>query len=114
MDRPAWREYGLIVVYEQMPCRLRLPQKMTDDGLAKIEVEIDFGAPRMRVRGHGVPDASLGQFGETHHELAGFDAVGVNVLINLPLVRAGLRAQGDGLGFLLTDQRGGIGVVRGA
>src|SRR5688572_24180362 len=45
----------------------------------QIEVEIDLGSTRMRVRRHRVPDTARFELGEAHHELATFDSFGMNI-----------------------------------
>lgn len=87
---------------------------MGDDVVAgDVEVEVDFGAAGVGVGGHGVPDGAVGEVGEAHDELAGFDAALVDVLVDFADVGGGLGAEGAGGGLVFGDVGGGVGGVGG-
>src|SRR5581483_3721125 len=59
---------------------------MDEHFIAKIEIEIYLRPAIVCVRRECVPDASLGEFGVSHHQLAARDAAHVNVFADGPLV----------------------------
>src|SRR6266498_4153699 len=77
------------------------------------EVQVHLGAPVVGVARHGVPDAALGELGNTEHQLAGADAVGVDVLADRPYVRVRRVAQPHRLHAVALRERGRVrGVCR--
>ena len=92
-----------------------LAHQMHDEGLGlEIEIEIGFHAPVMHVARHGVPHRAGGKARETHHQLAGLDAVGVDELKDRTLVGGFLAAQIEPFGVALADQLGRIAAWAGA
>src|ERR1700678_703852 len=78
-----------------------------------IEVEVDFAATHVRVRGHRVPVASRREQGETHHQLAALDSVAIDRLINRSLVAGLEAAEFESLQIRELHHRGRILRVRG-
>jgi len=82
---------------------------MHHDLFAEVEIHVNLRSPTMGVRRKGIPHVALGQFGETHHELAALNATGVNVFVNHALVAFVCEPSGTGdasFGFIVaTDER---------
>ena len=67
----------------------------------------------MGVGGHGVPDAAGVELSEAHDELAGFDAVGVDVFVDGAFVGGGFGAEFDGGGLRFFGEGNGVRRVGG-
>src|SRR5438477_506386 len=78
-----------------------------------VEVQVDFGATRMSVRRHGVPDAPWLELRHSHHELRTLRATGMDVLGEPSLVRALRRAEVRRDGGISTDARCWMTGMRG-
>src|ERR1035437_3197930 len=109
VNGPARRYDDLLVRHDDVAGRVGWAHEVHDAlvGL-DVEVEVDFGAAHMGVRGHGVPVAAGGEEGEAHDQLAALDAVAVNRLVDGALVAGLGRSEIDALEVGELDHLGGV------
>ena len=92
---PGGRNHGLIVLHDNVAGLLGLTHQMQHDAVFRqVEVSVDLHSPLMGVGRDTVPDAARLQLGQAHGQLAGLQHIGVDELIDDPLVGGLHAAQG--------------------
>ena len=100
VDTPARRHNYLPVGDDDVPRLLRRSHHVhhTVRGV-DVEVAVDFAAPHMGVRRHGVPVGAFLQQREAHHELTTAEAVEMDRFVDRALVAGFQRAEMHRAGF---------------
>ena len=113
MQGPGGRNHGLIVLHDNVAGLLGLAHQVHDDAaFRQVEVSIDLHAALVGVGRHAVPDAARLQLSQAHGQLAGFQHVRVDELVDDPLIGGLGAAQGALVGVLDGDE-GGLAVLMG-
>ena len=79
--------------------------------ICDVKISVDFGSAVVGVRRHGVPCASRLDHGESHDELATFDAIFVDILIKVAFVDCFRRAKFEEVGICYFGVSGGVAGV---
>src|ERR1700760_3318470 len=114
VDRPGGRDDALAVGDQEVARFLGLAHEVEHAlSFGDVEIKIGFHSAKMRMGGHGIPDASCFEYGETHDQLAAADPFCMDVFIDRPVIGGLCRACGDGEGIFFCEELYGMGGMRG-
>ncbi|MPM40373.1 hypothetical protein SDC9_87013 [bioreactor metagenome] len=101
-------------MHDQMAGLLRLAHHMKHHvALGNIKIGVDLHPALVGMGRHGIPDGTGLQLGQSHGQLAGFQHIGMDKLIDDPLVGGLHRAAGTLVGVLHRDEGGLADLVGG-